>query len=349
LPLLSLVFSHKVPVELELDNSRFASAAKDLEAAFKKEPLPERIVTENGDFVVAQPEDGHELDVIKLRQELVGLLGLGEPQLEVPTKTIAAQGETGKLQDEMAALRKQLGANITFVRGDNKKQLSRADLSGLYEPSGQILKLSGDKISQFVAGVVSEFGITAVNQSEAVMAVHYAVNKQQPVEFVLAGQGAQVYHYCVAARGLDTSVLGEYRQKLAAVYAHPRGWNNGGQAAFVYAESGCDFTAWLSSAAEVVSFSPYICDNFYSCRVGPNVIVNYDRWMGATPSWNDAGGQLEDYRVMVINHETGHWLGFGHRNCPGAGQPAPLMQQQSIDLQGCKFNPWPTPAELSSL
>ena len=37
---------------------------------------------------------------------------------------------------------------------------------------------------------------------------------------------------------------------------------------------------------------------------------------------------------MVINHETGHWLGLGHSFCSGPGQLAPVMQQQSIDVTG---------------
>ena len=52
---------------------------------------------------------------------------------------------------------------------------------------------------------------------------------------------------------------------------------------------------------------------------------------------------------MVVNHETGHWLGFGHSNCSSPGAAAAVMQQQSMGMQGCTPNPWPLAGERSVL
>jgi hypothetical protein len=86
----------------------------------------------------------------------------------------------------------------------------------------------------------------------------------------------------------------------------------------------------------------------WSCRVGRFVIINQERWKHASPAWNAAHLALRDYRHMVVNHETGHWLGLGHAGCPGPGRLAPVMMQQSKGLAGCRFNPFPTLHELAS-
>ena len=157
---------------------------------------------------------------------------------------------------------------------------------------------------------------------------------------------SRVVTYDVASKGSITANLAEFRSQANATLNDARGWARLG-VNFQEVASGGMFTLVLSEASQMTSFSPG-CGTDYSCRAGRFVVINQDRWLGATPSWNQAGGSLRDYRHMVINHETGHWLGHDHAQCPAPGQPAMVMQQQSISLQGCTFNAWPTATELWS-
>lgn len=154
----------------------------------------------------------------------------------------------------------------------------------------------------------------------------------------------RLHRYTVVTRGRIVADVGRFRAVLAATYADPRGWARAHHR-FREVPRGGDFTVVLAQAASVPSYHP-ICSSFYSCRVGRYVIVNQDRWRHGSPY---VPGDLLSYRQMVINHETGHWLGRGHASCPGAGRAAPVMMQQSKGLHGCRLNPWPLPGEIRAV
>ena len=151
--------------------------------------------------------------------------------------------------------------------------------------------------------------------------------------------------YEVRVKGqVSSSLVRQFRQQAQETYADARGWRARG-VVFVPVRSGGAFTLWISQARYLPRFSS-VCSTQWSCRVGRNVVINVERWKHASPAWNRAGGSLRNYRHMVVNHETGHWLGFGHAGCSRRGAPAPVMMQQSKGLDGCRFNPWPTLSEL---
>lgn len=156
--------------------------------------------------------------------------------------------------------------------------------------------------------------------------------------------GGRIVTYTVSTKGHTASNLAEFAMQANQTLNDSRGWSQLGLA-FQQVETGGDFNLILSEASQVPSFSSG-CSAAWSCRVGVSVIINDDRWQYGTPAWNGAGGNIRDYRHMVINHEVGHWLGHGHAGCSAPGSYAPVMLQQSIDLQGCKFNPWPLASEL---
>jgi hypothetical protein len=156
----------------------------------------------------------------------------------------------------------------------------------------------------------------------------------------------RVVRYHVETRGRLTTSVKQFAQLAQETYVDPRGWRSAG-IEFRRVRSGGAFTLVLAEASYLPRFSSG-CSAMWSCRVGRYVVINQDRWKFASPAWNGAGQSLRDYRHMVVNHETGHWLGLGHSTCPGPGRLAPIMQQQSKSLQGCRFNPFPTTGEIAS-
>ena len=154
----------------------------------------------------------------------------------------------------------------------------------------------------------------------------------------------RVVTYVVRTKGRITADVRAFARQAAETYADPRGWRGKG-VEFRQVRRGGSFTLVLAQAATVPSYSP-VCSSMWSCRVGRYVIINQTRWQHASPAWNRANRSRRDYRHMVVNHETGHWLGKGHATCPGKGRLAPVMMQQSKGTQGCRLNPWPTLGEL---
>jgi hypothetical protein len=76
-----------------------------------------------------------------------------------------------------------------------------------------------------------------------------------------------------------------------------------------------------------------------SCFMRGRAVINLHRWLRGSASY---GTDLTGYRTYLINHEVGHSLSHGHVHCPHAGQPAPIMVQQTLSVEACTPWPWPT-------
>jgi len=77
-----------------------------------------------------------------------------------------------------------------------------------------------------------------------------------------------------------------------------------------------------------------------SCATEGSAVLNALRWTEGSRTFTEARAGLTDYRRYLLNHEVGHLLGHSHVSCPADGEPAPVMVQQSISLEGCQPNGW---------
>lgn len=162
------------------------------------------------------------------------------------------------------------------------------------------------------------------------------------------GTAGPIKRFRVALESTVTQVnLSAFGAQVDLILGDGRSWIAGGTVRLQRVDPGqrYDFTIYLVTAATATR----MCDaggvpntnNYTSCHTARRVILNLTRWLTSVPDYTKAHVPLGVYQAYMINHETGHELGFGHELCPGAGQPAPVMQQQTLGLHGCTANPWP--------
>ncbi|MET7668013.1 DUF3152 domain-containing protein [Micromonospora luteifusca] len=155
--------------------------------------------------------------------------------------------------------------------------------------------------------------------------------------------GGRLLRYRVAVeRDVRGLAVGDIATTVSATLNDPHGWTAGGtwRLRRVGAGETTDFTIYLATPGTRDTLCQDQPDGYTSCRNGDRVVLNVARWVSGVPGY---GASLATYRQYMVNHEVGHRLGFGHERCPGRGQPAPAMQQQTLGLHGCTANAWPYP------
>jgi Protein of unknown function (DUF3152) len=136
---------------------------------------------------------------------------------------------------------------------------------------------------------------------------------------------------------------GGFADEIDSVLGDTRSWITSREVRLqrVPQQVAAEFTVFMASprtSERMCQAGGLATKGYASCRLPGQVIINGARWQNAVPGY---GAPIATYRAYAINHEVGHELGHGHETCPGKGQPAPVMQQQTYGLDGCIANAWP--------
>ncbi|MDP9798695.1 hypothetical protein J2S43_007207 [Catenuloplanes nepalensis] len=174
------------------------------------------------------------------------------------------------------------------------------------------------------------------------------------------GKGQTLITYRVEVeRGVDWGDLpkvmtDDFAARIEEVLEHPQSWPASADHPVTEPEHGVHGASWrfqrvsgpqykvrirLASPATVDAVCRQVgldTEGKYSCKTGNIIMINLRRWLQGS-----GVASVDDYPEAVINHEMGHYLGFDHQGCSGPGELAPIMMQQSIDLDGCEPNLYP--------
>jgi Protein of unknown function (DUF3152) len=162
-----------------------------------------------------------------------------------------------------------------------------------------------------------------------------------PGETPVAGTGKLLRYTVELEDGLpfDPAAVA---QTVDSTLADSRSWISTGRNAFQRTEDEPDVRIVVATPGTTDELcAPLKTRGEVSCHNGEFVVLNAKRWAFGVESYN---GDIDNYRRYLVNHEIGHALGHGHVPCPGAGELAPVMLQQTYGLDGCLPNAWPAAA-----
>ena len=162
-----------------------------------------------------------------------------------------------------------------------------------------------------------------------------------PGRGAVSGPGEAAPYVVEVEGGLGVDPVA-FAREVEQVLGDPRSWGADGRRAVQRVDGGdVAFRVALASPETADRLcAPLDTNGYFSCGTGGRAVLNVARWLTGADAYP---GPLADYREYLVNHEVGHLFGRGHESCPGPGQPAPVMMQQTKGLDGCTPVSWPYP------
>jgi hypothetical protein len=168
------------------------------------------------------------------------------------------------------------------------------------------------------------------------------------------GTSGHLYRYSIEVeKGITGIDVAQFADLVQQTLSDPRSWSGHGVRVQRVDSGPIDFHVSLTSVMTVRKLCGYDIPIETSCYIGAGatspvnrVVIDIARWVRGAAGYV---GDLNAYRIYLINHEDGHAMGHEHAHeCLSNGY-APVMMQQTIGLKDpntgklCQANPWPYP------
>jgi hypothetical protein len=346
-------WSQSLPADYSIDQTTLSTKLARLANEQTHPASNAQPVIVNGTALLLTDKVGQNLDQAKLKDGILTALK-GHDKVVISTTNIVPTISADAYKTDVAQAQSMLGLNLSIKIRTKTIQVSSAQL-GLwlrFGAPGSGVSLDTSAIAYYVNSLGAGF-----DRSAAASAIESSLQSVKPLAYTASVRhltSAKVntpvpavvmsYHYCLALSGTADSTLDGLASKVKSVYNAPGGWSLGGAVSLQPSASACNFTIWLASNANMSKFSP-ACSTQSTCRVENDLVINEANWSSAPTSWK---GTLDEYRTELINHETGHWLGFDHLSCNGATTTAPI-QDVVVQVAGCSPRWYPIAADLQPL
>ena len=219
--------------------------------------------------------------------------------------------------------------------------IEKMDVSVLPESDGAEINITAFSIYQTSEQIINNKSIPNINMTEGCL-VEDVLNDNQ-----IWYSPDQTSNY--SRRFFNISIQVEFglnlnlnclSEMIPGILNDPRGWATVENTSFqIVDKEVADLNIVFASPDTVDELCyPLQTNGIYSCRNEKNVVINMYRWLSGARDFNN---QIATYRIYLINHEVGHYLGWGHTDCPSENALAPVMMQQSKSTGGCIPNGWP--------
>ena len=268
--------------------------------------------------VVSQEETNKELEDAKLN--IVSSIQQKEPKIKKIEKDIdssAADKETTS-EDESKEI---------------ENNLPESDGADINSTSFSIYKTSEEITDNKVVPNIDIDNGCLIEDNLSDERLWYFPNEQVSYSSIFYNVSIQVE----SGLNLDPNCLSDM---ILSILNDPRGWSTIENIEFqLVSPEYADFNIIFAKPITVDELCyPLETNGIYSCRNEKNVVINMFRWLSGA---KDFGTDLITYRIYLINHEVGHYLGWGHTDCPSENAIAPVMMQQSKSTENCVPNGWP--------